>query len=232
MNIVIVTQKPIQTIILLYMLGSIDVFPKGVFSVSTTYNHKKLGLLNEEKESLDTLKFQCSILKIPLYFLDNVCSYNSIKLLQSLKIDLILSFVTDTILTGEFIETSKHGVVSAHGGILPKYRGVDCLRWAILNGEEKIGVSTQLIDPGVDTGDIIDIFQIDLSSMVPCSISDLDKKLYYKFKLESYLHPVKQLKKTLKINSKPQKNNDGKQYFSMHPQLKGFVDKILMNKKI
>ena len=142
MNIIIVTQKPIQTIILLYKLGSIDIYPKAIINVSTTHKHNELGLLDEEKESLAALKYQSSILKIPLYYLDNVCSGNSIKLLQSLKIDLILSFVTDTILTREFIETSKHGVVSSHGGILPKYRGVDCLRWAILNGEEKIGIST------------------------------------------------------------------------------------------
>ena len=48
------------------------------------------------------------------------------------------------------------GTLNAHPGLLPWYRGIDCARWAILNGDwERIGVSVHWVDAGVDTGRVI-----------------------------------------------------------------------------
>ena len=50
----------------------------------------------------------------------------------------------------------QHGILNAHAGDLPRYRGNACPNWAILNSEEKIALSIHQIDPhGLDTGDII-----------------------------------------------------------------------------
>ena len=39
--------------------------------------------------------------------------------------------------------------------MLPRYRGADPIRWVILNGEKKTGVSIMLMDEGIDTGPVL-----------------------------------------------------------------------------
>ena len=50
MRIVIVTQKPIQALNLICLLGGIDYFPSAVISVPVGDNYEKIGLLDESKE--------------------------------------------------------------------------------------------------------------------------------------------------------------------------------------
>jgi methionyl-tRNA formyltransferase len=47
------------------------------------------------------------------------------------------------------------GTVNIHASILPAYRGAAPVHWAIIRGEESTGVTTFLIDAGMDTGDIL-----------------------------------------------------------------------------
>jgi methionyl-tRNA formyltransferase len=48
-----------------------------------------------------------------------------------------------------------HGILNAHGGDLPKYRGNSPVAWAILNGESRIGLTVHLMDPReVDAGPV------------------------------------------------------------------------------
>jgi methionyl-tRNA formyltransferase len=39
-----------------------------------------------------------------------------------------------------------------HGSLLPKYRGAGPIQWAIINGETETGITTMLMDEGMDTG--------------------------------------------------------------------------------
>ena len=48
------------------------------------------------------------------------------------------------------------GVLTAHGGDLPRYRGNACQSWAILNGEERIGLCIhKMIGDELDSGDLL-----------------------------------------------------------------------------
>ena len=231
MNIVIVSQKPLQVIKLIYLLGSIDIFPSAIVIVKPSKNHIAKDLLDDySKYTVSALEFQCKILKISLFKVNNIKDSKTINLLRRLKIDLMLQVVLDVIVNNNFINTSKYGVVSSHGGILPKYRGVDCTKWCVLNNEKEVGVSTIFLNSGVDTGDIISIGKVNIKKELPCTTSELEKKIYYRHKLFAYLNPVKQLINKGKIRFKKQKINEGCQYFSMHPRLSSLVDLILKNK--
>ena len=232
MNIVIVSQKPIQTLNLIYLLGGIDVFPSAIVIVKPSLNNIAKNLLNEYSEAtVNTLQLQCDVLNIPLYKVDNVTSDKTINLLKTLNIDLILVVVLDVIVKDKFLGTSKYGVISSHGGVLPYYRGDDCLRWAVLNKENEVGTSTMILNSGVDTGDIVSNNLINLENELPCDIKQLGKKAYYHKKLYSYLHPTKQLIKTGNIKAKKQKLSKGKQYFFMHEELSKIVDMILLKER-
>jgi folate-dependent phosphoribosylglycinamide formyltransferase PurN len=227
MNIVIVTQKPIQALNLIYLLGGIDVFPGAIIAIKPGRVSADCRLVDEYTESINALKLQCDILSIPLHIVESLTSNKVIDLLTSLKIDLILSLIAE-ILNEEFIKTSRYGVVSSHGGVLPSYRGVDCTKWAILNNDNnQVGVTTQLIDQGVDTGEIIDIHTIDLTIARPCKVSDLSREIFYKYKLPSFVNVVRMLIKNGRIDARKQNALDGRQYFSMHYKLCEVVEKKL-----
>ncbi|MDC3142801.1 formyltransferase family protein [Candidatus Pelagibacter sp.] len=232
MNIVIVSQKPIQTLNLIYLLGGMDVFPSAIVIVKPSQNNITKDLLNEYSEvTVNTLKLQCDVLNIPLHKVNKVTSDDTINLLNKLNIDLILLVVLDLIVKDKFLNTSKHGVISSHGGILPFYRGVDCLRWSILNREKEIGTSTMILNSGVDTGNVVSTNKINLENELPTNIEQLGKKFYYHKKLYAYLYPIKQLLENGYINTKKQKTVEGKQYFSMHKELSKIVDTILLKDK-
>jgi len=49
----------------------------------------------------------------------------------------------------------KFGTINLHGSLLPQYRGAAPINWAIINGEQKTGVTTFFIEKEIDTGNII-----------------------------------------------------------------------------
>ena len=52
-------------------------------------------------------------------------------------------------------EIPIYGSFNLHASLLPSYRGAAPIHWAIINGEEKTGVTTFFIDEKIDTGEII-----------------------------------------------------------------------------
>jgi methionyl-tRNA formyltransferase len=53
------------------------------------------------------------------------------------------------------IDIAPLGTVNVHASLLPKLRGAAPIHWAIANGERETGVSTMLIDEGLDTGPVL-----------------------------------------------------------------------------
>ncbi|MCX7773074.1 MAG: formyltransferase family protein, partial [Clostridia bacterium] len=47
------------------------------------------------------------------------------------------------------------GTINVHGSLLPRYRGAAPIQWAVINGDEKTGITTMLTDIGMDTGDML-----------------------------------------------------------------------------
>ncbi len=75
--------------------------------------------------------------------------------LRELNPDLIVVIAFGQILRKDVLDLPKYGCVNVHVSLLPKYRGAAPINWAIINGEEKTGVTTMFMDEGLDTGDII-----------------------------------------------------------------------------
>ncbi len=69
--------------------------------------------------------------------------------------DLLVVTAFGHILSQEILEMPRLGAVNVHASLLPKYRGPAPIQWAIINGEEETGVTTMLMDSGLDTGDIL-----------------------------------------------------------------------------
>ena len=75
--------------------------------------------------------------------------------LSSIKPELIAVVAYGKILTEEILRLPELGCINVHASLLPKYRGAAPIAWAIINGEKKTGITTMLMDKGLDTGDIL-----------------------------------------------------------------------------
>jgi methionyl-tRNA formyltransferase len=68
------------------------------------------------------------------------------------KPDLIAVAAFGRILPPMILSLPPHGCINVHGSLLPKYRGAGPIQWAIINGETETGITTMLMDEGMDTG--------------------------------------------------------------------------------
>ncbi len=73
------------------------------------------------------------------------------------------------------LDIPKYGTINVHTSLLPKYRGASPIQSALINGEEKTGVSIMLMDKGMDSGPIL--LQKEIYIAPDDTYLDLDKKL-------------------------------------------------------
>lgn len=79
----------------------------------------------------------------------------SIELLRELRPDVIVVVAFGQILPKALLEIPSRGCINVHASLLPRYRGAAPLNWCIINGESETGVTTMLMDVGLDTGPML-----------------------------------------------------------------------------
>lgn len=75
--------------------------------------------------------------------------------LAAWKPDLIAVTAFGRILHAPILNLPPKGCVNVHGSLLPKYRGAAPVQWAVINGEAETGITTMLMDEGMDTGPML-----------------------------------------------------------------------------
>jgi len=83
--------------------------------------------------------------------------------------DIGLSVNYPVILPSSITDVPRFGILNAHGGDLPRYRGNACQAWAIINGEDRIGLCIhRMVADEVDAGDILarEFIPVDLTTQI------------------------------------------------------------------
>lgn len=75
--------------------------------------------------------------------------------LEAMAPDLIVVVAFGQILSKRILDIPRLGCVNVHASLLPRYRGAAPIHWSIINGEAETGVTTMLMDVGLDTGDML-----------------------------------------------------------------------------
>jgi methionyl-tRNA formyltransferase len=75
--------------------------------------------------------------------------------LRSLRPDLAVVVAYGQILPRAVLDIPPRGTINVHASLLPRYRGAAPIQWAIARGETTTGVTTMLLDEGLDTGPIL-----------------------------------------------------------------------------
>src|SRR4029077_3936170 len=98
------------------------------------------------------VKLLAERLQIPLLQPLKMKDPEFLQALAGWKPDLIAVAAFGRILTPTILSLPPRGCINVHGSLLPKYRGAGPIQWAIINGETETGITTMLMDEGMDTG--------------------------------------------------------------------------------
>ncbi len=107
------------------------------------------------REAPSPVKVAASQLGLPVSQPLTVKEPEFVEFLRSLSPEVIVVVAFGQILPPSILEVPPRGCINVHASLLPKYRGGAPIHWALINGEEKTGVTTMYMDEGLDTGDII-----------------------------------------------------------------------------
>jgi len=75
--------------------------------------------------------------------------------LESIQPDAIVVVAYGRIIPEWMLTLPRLGCINVHGSLLPKYRGAAPIQWAVANGESETGVTTMVLDRGLDTGGML-----------------------------------------------------------------------------
>ena len=90
----------------------------------------------------------------PVHMVSSVGDQRCVSIMNDLTPDVIVYLGGREIIPKRVLEIPRLGVLGAHWGPLPGYRGMNVTEWAVFNGDPP-AVSVQFLSAGVDTGDIV-----------------------------------------------------------------------------
>ena len=119
--------------------------------------------------------------------------------LQATQADAFVVVAYGQIFSSEILNLPRLGCINVHGSLLPQYRGAAPIQWSIANGDRTTGITTMLMDVGMDTGDMLlktetEIGLLDnaLDLAVTLSNQGADLLLETLLKLEQAITPIPQ----------------------------------------
>ena len=152
---------------------------------------------------------------------DSVNSEATVAYVRKKEIDILVN-AGGGIFQADIIGAPRIGILNAHMGLLPAFRGMNVLEWSLFY-EEPIGVTLHLIERGIDTGDILAFKEIPREEGDTIATLRV-KSLVVSVALMAECIDSLRLGRLTRTKQRPQ---DGKQYFVMHPRLKAIVESRL-----
>lgn len=100
---------------------------------------------------------------IDIYQPTTLRSGEAFQILKDINPEAIVVVAYGKILPEDILSLPKYGCINGHASILPRHRGASPIQWSIFSGDKETGVTTQHMDSGIDTGDILEISKTEIS---------------------------------------------------------------------
>lgn len=139
--------------------------------------------------------------------------------MENFTIDVLISVNYLFLIEKDIIDHPKKMAFNIHGSLLPKYRGRTPHVWAIINGEDKTGITAHVIDSGCDTGAIIEQVEI------PIEKEDTGGEILEKYR-RAYFPIVQKVLQSIEHGQLHLKEQDEKEatYFGKRTPEDGQID--------
>ncbi|HBL62089.1 MAG TPA: methionyl-tRNA formyltransferase [Cyanobacteria bacterium UBA8803] len=162
-------------------------------------------------------------------------SAETLSQLRQAAADAFVVVAYGQILSQEILDIPNLGCINVHGSLLPKYRGAAPIQWCLYHGEPETGITTMLMDAGMDTGAMLlkaemPIGLLDNAQQVAETLANLGADLLVEtlFKLESReIQPIPQEESQATYAPLIKKSDYGidwsRSAIELHNQVRGFI---------
>lgn len=134
----------------------------------------------------------------------------------------LLVLVGADIVPSALLELPRLGTINPHYGLLPRYRGMNVTEWSIYR-DDPVGVSIHMVDPGIDTGDIL----LREALPVPGEATLASIRQQHQSTSAELLERAAVLLLEGATDRTPQRPEEGQQFYRMHPILRAQVERRL-----
>ena len=135
------------------------------------------------------VKIQAMEYGIPVYQPAKVREASFVEVLKGLEADVYVVIAFGQILPKAVLELPKYGCINIHASLLPKYRGAAPIQWCVIDGERETGITTMMMDVGLDTGDMLE------KTVIPIEEKETGGSLHDKLSLAGGALSLSTLKK-------------------------------------
>lgn len=92
---------------------------------------------------------------LPLFQPEKVRTKEFVQTIRGLAPDAIVVAAFGQIIPQRILDIPPLGCLNVHGSLLPRWRGAAPMQYALMGGDAETGVTTMMMDAGLDTGDIL-----------------------------------------------------------------------------
>lgn len=139
-----------------FAVGCLEALIKAGHDVAAVYSQpdKPVG---RKREILPTPVKQCALAYgIEVRQPTTLRNAEETEALRALAPDAVVVVAYGKLIPTDMLEVAPLGFINVHASLLPKYRGAAPIQWAVVNGENETGVTTMLLNEGMDTGDMLE----------------------------------------------------------------------------
>ena len=138
-----------------FAVGTLEALINSKYEVSAVFTQPDKPKGRGKAVQMTPVKEVAMEHEIPVYQPVKIREEQWIEVLKDLAPDVIVVVAFGQIIPKAILELPRYGCINVHASLLPAYRGAAPIQWAVINGDEKSGVTTMRMDAGLDTGDMI-----------------------------------------------------------------------------
>lgn len=139
---------------------------------------------------------------LPIYQPAKLRGEQAEEMIESTEADAIVVVAFGQLIPKSILQMKRYGCINVHASLLPKYRGAAPIQWAVIDGEEKSGVTIMQMDEGLDTGDML------LKKEIPLDEKETGGSLFDKLSQVGAKACVEALEKLEKGQLTPEKQGE------------------------
>ena len=159
-----------------FALGSMEALKRGGYRISAVFTQPDKPKGRSNRPTPPPVKEAALAEGIAVYQPKKISAPENLEILRAIAPDIIVVTAFGQIIPSSILHLPPYGCANVHASLLPMYRGAAPIQWAVINGDEKSGVTTMQMDEGLDTGDIL------LKKEVPIDEQETGESLFEKLK--------------------------------------------------
>ena len=138
-----------------YAVGALDALYRAGHDIVAVVTQPDKAKGRSDKPVYSPVKVYAVEKGIPVFQPVRIKKPEAVEELRRYPADVFVVAAFGQILSKEILEMPRFGCLNIHASLLPKYRGSSPIQWAVIDGEEKSGVTIMQMNEGIDTGDIL-----------------------------------------------------------------------------